>query len=400
VELHETKPSLVARADRLAVCAMPGIEARQRRRATSRIPISYARPRDLNLSPTDGISYYGSLGSANTVSPAPRRPTSQKILLILAFVLSIGSLFYVLHDFEPEKLWGEVQAMHWGWVGAAVLFDVLVYFLQGWRWSLLLRPVANVPYARSIRAIYVGLFANEILPLRTGEVIRCYLQSRWSKLPFTVTLSSALIERIFDGFWLCVCLLVTMHFVELPELYITLGQILAAIVLLGGALLAAAMFAKTRTRVALQKRRWLNQLTVLLEDLHIIGHSPYLYLSAAASLPYLLLQVLPIYALAQGYGIDIGLGQGFALMVILRLVSVVPQAPGNLGTFQAAAVFGLVLFGVDSSLAKRFSFVMWAVITLPLLIVGFVALAITELSLGEIRQQAQSAAAPHQPEQV
>ncbi len=244
MELHETKPSLVARADRLAVCAMPGIEARQRRRATIRILISYARPRDLNLSPTDGISYHGSLGSANTVSPGPRRPTSQKILLILAFVLSIGSLFYVLHDFEPEKLWGEVQAMHWGWVGAAVLFDVLVYFLQGWRWSLLLRPVANVPYARSIRAIYVGLFANEILPLRTGEVIRCYLQSRWSKLPFTVTLSSALIERIFDGFWLCVCLLVTMHFVELPELYITLGQILAAIVLLGGALLAAAMFAE------------------------------------------------------------------------------------------------------------------------------------------------------------
>ena len=105
---------------------------------------------------------------------------SQKILLVLAFVLSIGSLFYVLNDFEPEKLWGEVRAMHWGWVGAAVLFDILVYFLQGWRWSLLLRPVANVPYARSIRAIYVGLFANEVLPLRTGEVIRCYLQGRWS----------------------------------------------------------------------------------------------------------------------------------------------------------------------------------------------------------------------------
>ena len=118
--------------------------------------------------------------------------------------------------------------MHWGWVAAAVMFDILVYFLQGWRWSLLLRPVANVPYARSIRAIYVGLFANEILPLRTGEIIRCYLQGRWSGLPFTVTLSSALIERIFDGLWLCVCLLVTTYFVELPELYITLGKILAA----------------------------------------------------------------------------------------------------------------------------------------------------------------------------
>jgi uncharacterized membrane protein YbhN (UPF0104 family) len=116
-----------------------------------------------------------------------------------------------------------------------------------------------------------------------------------------------------------------------------------------------------------------------------------LYISALASLPYLLLQVLPIYALARGYGIPLTLGQGFALMVILRLISVVPQAPGNLGTFQAAAVFGLMLFGVDDSLARRFSFVMWAVITLPLLIVGFFALAITGLKLSELRREAQEA---------
>jgi uncharacterized membrane protein YbhN (UPF0104 family) len=323
-------------------------------------------------------------------------PASHKILLVLAFALSIGSLFYVLHDFEPEKLWGEIRAMHWGWVAAAVLFDILVYFLQGWRWSLLLRPVTFIPYARSIRAIYVGLFANEILPLRTGEVIRCYLQGRWSRVPFTVILSSALIERIFDGVWLCVCLLVTTYFVQLPELYLTLGRVLALIVVIGGALLGGAMFAKSATHAALKDHPWLGRLTVLVDDLYLMGHSPYLLLSAAASLPYLLLQVLPIYALAQGYGVDISIGQGFALMVILRLVAVVPQAPGNLGTFQAAAVFGLTLFGVDSSLAKRFSFVMWAIITLPLLIVGFIALAITGLRLGDIRQEAaaESAAMP------
>ena len=315
--------------------------------------------------------------------------------MILAFALSIGSLVYVLHDFEPEKLLDEIKAMHWGWVAAAVLFDILVYFLQGWRWSLLLRPVSNIPYARSIRAIYVGLFANEVLPLRTGEIIRCYLQARWSKLPFTVVLSSALIERIFDGVWLCICLLVTTYFIKLHEVYITLGKVLALVVVIGGALLAGAMFAKRQTHEALRRRPWLSKLTVLLEDLYLIGHSPYLYLSAAASLPYLLLQVLPIYALAQGYGIDIRLSQGFALMVILRLVAVVPQAPGNLGTFQAAAAFGLALFGVDSSMAKRFSFVMWAVITLPLLLAGFVALAITGLRLTDIRQEAQSAATPH-----
>jgi uncharacterized protein (TIRG00374 family) len=332
------------------------------------------------------------LKQRSIAEPATRKPkTTQRVLLAAAIVLSLASLAWVMHDFEPEKLWGEVRAMHWGWVAAAVLFDILVYFLQGWRWSLLLRPVDYIPFERSIRAIYVGLFANEILPLRTGELIRCYLQALWSKIPFTVTLSSAIIERIFDGFWLIVCLLVTTRLVTLPELYFTLGKVLAVVIVLAGALLAGAMFAKHQTRAAFERKPLLQKLNVLLEDLYLIGHSKYLYLSAIASLPYLLLQVLPIYALARGYGIDITLGESFALMVILRLVSVVPQAPGNLGTFQAAAAFGLVLFGVDSSLAKRFSFVMWAVITLPLLIVGFIALAITGLKLSHIRREAAGA---------
>jgi uncharacterized membrane protein YbhN (UPF0104 family) len=313
------------------------------------------------------------------------------MVLAIALLLSFASLAWVLHDFEPEKLWPEIRAMNWAWVGAAVLFDILVYFLQGWRWSLLLRPVANIPYARSIRAIYVGLFANEVLPLRTGELIRCYLQGRWSGLPFSVTLSSAIIERVFDGLWLVVCLLVTTRLANVPDIYIAMVQVLAFVVVVFGALIAAAMFFKAETHDFFKGNRILRKATVLLEDLHIMGHSPYLYLSAFASLPYLLLQVLPIYALAQGYGIDLSIGQAFVLTVLLRLVSVVPQAPGNLGTFQAAAVFGLMLFGVDGSLARRFSFVMWAVITMPLLIVGFIALAITGLKLSELRRQAEQA---------
>jgi len=305
--------------------------------------------------------------------------------------LSVACLAWVLHDFEADKLWGEIKAMKWSWVAAAIFFDILIYFLQGWRWSLLLRPVANIPYGRSIRAIYVGLFANEILPLRTGEIIRCYLQGRWSGLPFSVVLSSALIERIFDGIWLIVCLLVTTQLTQVPELYIALGKALTVVILLGAALLAAAMFFKHQTRAAFSNNRFLSKLNVLLEDLYLMGHSRYLVLSAVASLPYLLLQVLPIYALTHGYGIPLSLPQTFVIMVILRLVAVVPQAPGNLGTFQAAAAFSLVMFGVDESMAKRFSFVMWAVITLPLLIVGFVALTITGIRLSELRRRAQEA---------
>lgn len=318
------------------------------------------------------------------------RSASQKIFLAITAVISVACLVWVLHDIDAASLGQEIAAMHWGWVTVAVLSDIAVFLWQGWRWSLLLRPLAEVPFWRSVRAIYVGLFANEVLPFRTGELIRCYLQARWSSLPFSVTLSSALIERIFDGIWLIIFLYVTVRFVELPRAMIDGGIVLTFVLVFCALLLAAAMFHKQKAREVMKTNRILSKLTVLLDDLHIIGHSKYLYFSAFASFPYLLMQIVPIYALLKGYGIDLSLGASAAIMVILRLGSVIPQAPGNVGMFQALAVIGLQLFGVEQGLAKRFSLVLWGVITLPLLITGFIALAITGLKLGELRRHVQS----------
>jgi glycosyltransferase 2 family protein len=188
---------------------------------------------------------------------------------------------------------------------------------------------------------------------------------------------------------------VTLAFVNLPQYFVDGGLVLGLVVLSGAALLAAAMFFKDQAKRFFDSHRWLHKLSIVVEDLNIIGHSRYLYFSAFASLPYLLMQVIPIFALIKAYNqFDLSLMQAAAIMVILRMGSVVPQAPGNLGAFQALTIVGLQLFGVELGLAKRFSIVMWSVITLPLLIAGFVALAITGMRMGEIRRHAQASMEP------
>jgi uncharacterized protein (TIRG00374 family) len=315
--------------------------------------------------------------------------TSSKWLLISTNLISIACLYWVLRDSDLSRIGNELHTTSWKWVTVAIVADVLVYFWHAWRWRLLLKPLADVPFWNSLRAIYVGLFANEVLPLRTGEIIRCYLLSRWTELPLSVSLSSALIERIFDGVWLIICLGITIKFVPLPQYLVDGGVILAIFVTIAAALLGVAMFYKQQSREVFANTRFLSKLNVLVEDLHIIGHSRYLYFSALASLPYLLMQAIPIYALAKGYpGFDLSVGQAAALMVMLRLGSVVPQGPGNIGTFQALTVVGLKLFGVDIGIAKRFSLVMWSVVTLPLLIGGFIALAVTGMRMGELHHEA------------
>ena len=40
----------------------------------------------------------------------------------------------------------------------------------------------SLPLWRTVQSIYIGLFANEVLPLRVGELIRCYLLAHWNSL--------------------------------------------------------------------------------------------------------------------------------------------------------------------------------------------------------------------------
>ena len=101
------------------------------------------------------------------------------------------------------------------------------------------------------------------------------------------------------------------------------------------------MYWREQTLDALLDARMFSWAHVFIEDLHRIGHSRFLYFSAAVSIPYLLIQIVPIYAIMQAYGFDgVTWSQAGALMVLLRLGSVVPQAPGNVGLFQVLVHFG------------------------------------------------------------
>lgn len=327
--------------------------------------------------------------------------TRSRVLLILTYLASLGCLVWTLHDAKLGELKDDLATMNWWWLGIAVVADISVYCWQALRWRQVLRPVEQVSFRHAVSAIYVGLFANEVLPFRAGEILRCYLVSRWTKLPFSVALSSALIERIFDGIWLCLCLIVTVRLVHLPRhmrWLVDSGYFLGTLVLSGAVLLALAVFLRQKTRALLSGDGWQRHIRILIDDLNLIGHSRYLYFAFFQSLPYLLLQVLPIYAAMQAYAFkdspafDPSIGVAFALMVVLRLGSVVPQAPGNLGLFQFLTKEALQrMFHVAPDEAGRFSLVLWGTVTIPLLVAGFVALMASGSRLFELKRAAESA---------
>src|ERR1017187_581612 len=103
---------------------------------------------------------------------AARRKVPHWVPQFLGYVLSLGCLVWVLHNYKIRDLIPQLRLLEWKWVALGVALDLSVYVCQAWRWVLLYRPVDRLPFWSTVQAIYIGLFANEVLPLRVGELIR------------------------------------------------------------------------------------------------------------------------------------------------------------------------------------------------------------------------------------
>jgi uncharacterized protein (TIRG00374 family) len=312
---------------------------------------------------------------------------------VLGYSLSAGCLIWVLHGYPLNELGPTLRSLDYRWVGLAVAGDLAVYVVHGWRWTTLLAPVARVSFWRTVQSIYIGLFANEVLPLRPGEVIRCYLLAHWSDLRLSLTFASAGVERIIDGAWMLVAFLITASFVRaIPRDLIILVRGLAALLLIGAGILMWIVMRKQHAHAALSESRWSAILRHIVEGLHLMGNPRTLGLTAAISLLYLALQILSVFALMRAYGLDLSFWAAGGVLTLVRLSTVVPNAPGNLGLINLACVMALGLFEVEQNDAKTFSIILFVALTLPLLIGGALATALTGLNIGELRDRARQRA--------
>jgi len=329
-----------------------------------------------------------------------RRKMPSWLPQVFGYCLSAGCLVWVLHGYPLNELGPTIRSLDWKWVSLAIVADIAVYLAHGWRWVTLLGPVARLGFWRTVQAIYIGLFANEVLPLRVGELIRCYLLAHWNDLRLSLSFASAAVERLIDGVWMLGAFLVTAAFVRgIPRDLTILVQILGVLLIIGAAALLWVVLHKQHAHAVLSESRWSSVLRHVVEGLHLMGNPRTMGKTTLISLLYLALQIVSVWALMKAYGLDLSFWAAAGVLTIVRLGTVVPNAPGNLGFLNVACVVALRLFEVEQNDAKTFSFILLFALTLPLLVGGAVAVALTGVSVTELRDRARrgaaAAAVPH-----
>jgi uncharacterized protein (TIRG00374 family) len=316
----------------------------------------------------------------------------------IGWLLAAAGLIWVLYDIHPSKLAGQLAGIDWRWVALALVCDVVSYVVQGVRWQLLLRPVGKISLLQATQAIFAGLFANEVLPMRPGEFLRSYLASRWAGASFVAILPSIIVERLFDGVWIAVGIGLSAILAPLPEDLIKAGETFGAIIALIVALFIFLVLRPPRPRQGgrpanrgLLKWRPLRAIAALFtrmsEGLRETSRTKEFYLAFVLSLLFLVLQMLAFWLIMLGYGLRLSLWIGVAVYVIVNMGTAIPNTPANVGSYQFFTVLGLTLFGVDKTSATGFSLVVFTLLTLPPLVIGFLALSRSGMSLATIREE-------------
>jgi uncharacterized membrane protein YbhN (UPF0104 family) len=110
-----------------------------------------------------------------------------------------------------------------------------------------------------------------------------------------------------------------------------------------------------------------------------------IWLALALGATAVFVERLPPDLLRAGDFVGVGV---VAAMLIVHLGTMIPNAPANVGTYQFFAVAGLELFGVDKSVATGFSLVVFFLLTLPLWLLGSLAVSRSGMTLAGVRAQA------------
>ena len=316
---------------------------------------------------------------------------SAVFLVLLLRQVDRGELADALRDVEPV----------WFLIAAPVY--ALTLWVRALRWRVLIRPHTDIGRGETASLLLIGMAANNVLPVRAGELVRAMLLHRRHGVDRFVALGSIAIERAMDGALLALALALTLLIGGGSGALRTLAVVMTAGFLVGGLLMVAVVRSPRRSRARLAgllrfapgrlRPGLLSWLDRFLGGITAVrGRRAW----AAA----LALTVATWAGEAATYGLigvafDLGLEwwhyAGLASATNLAIAA--PSTAGGLGPFEFFAREVAVVFGAGAAAGTAYALVLHAYILLPVVVIGLGLLWTRDIGFGALRPAAPPPAA-------
>lgn len=267
----------------------------------------------------------------------------------------------------------------------AVVLLAADYLLRCVRWWLILRQSNCRASLRDCALVLLAGFGlNNVLPFRVGDVLRAAGFTGRMRAPASYLAGTLVLERALDLFaLLVVCLLVTLASRATLPVPGMLGLLLPltglALTAVAGALLLANPLQALILRLIATTVRAPDR-KARLERLAASLLRVFVACNPAASICFVLLSLVAwgleaalFVSVSQALGLRLPLELPLLAFVAANFCTLIPSAPGYLGTFHAAAISVLVAAAVPRNSAAAFAMLAHAALWLPVTCAGLVS---------------------------
>lgn len=329
----------------------------------------------------------------------------------LGLAITLVSVWIAVRGIPIGEVVAAMQRANFGLLLiASAPFYTLSVYLRALRWRHLTDPVAAIETGSLFRAASIGFLANNLLPLRMGEIIRSVTLANEAGVSRSAILGTVVIERVLDVVAVLLLAAASLSWVGTQSDAAGILQegsiLLLPVALAPLAVLFALKWAPEQligfalwclspapTRVRELAERVLRGFSEGLGSLGRGGHLFWIALHTGSI--WLIASTAPVLIGFWAFGGDVVsfsspwemLMTSWVLLAAVGVAVALPSAPGFIGPYQLAFQAVLVRFGVDRAEALAMGVLVWAAFWLTLTLQGVVVLRASRTTIAEMMRR-------------
>jgi uncharacterized membrane protein YbhN (UPF0104 family) len=317
---------------------------------------------------------------------SPPRPGFSIVRVVLVIAV-LGLFAFLLRKMDLATVWRTLRAADWRLILAAVVLNVaLNTSARIQRWRILLEPLPHpgprIGFWRLGSLLVASYAANNLLPARSGEILRTIGLHRSAGYPVGALIACQLVEKLVEA--LSVGLLaVPILLLGRPSTPLAVPLTVAAAVSVAAIVLL--FFLSNRTRAAPPPmaaggpaappgRWWRRFIARIIEAIRLMGTLRTWSRALMWSWVSDLADVAMIALCLEAVHIKPSLSACFLVFVGVNLAIAVPSTPAQVGAFEAGAVLVLGTLGIAHSQALSFALLYHTVHIVPTTLMGAIPL--------------------------
>lgn len=294
--------------------------------------------------------------NSDTERGAGATPSSVGAIRNLAIGLAVSAVFlyFTFRSVDLRKMATAMGQVDGPVLGLAALCFGLHFVGRAFRWRIIVNPMKRVGVRSLLRATVVGFAANNVLPLRLGELVRALMLTITEGVPLGSAVTTVVLVRLLDMVALGTIFVVVVNVFPLPPNIRQAALMAIPVYLVALAFLLALKFreeqalrllaAILRPFPAKIRSGVMNLVRAFLPGLESLRSA--WELGLAVALTHVAWALIFAYnaLVVMAFGFALPWYAGLVLILVVGFAITIPSSPGYLGVYHLAVIAALSLF--------------------------------------------------------